>query len=253
MDAAESAPWALSMPASELLACTADGCPAAPREATAQWPAVEPDEAFAERPADFDHLSGDAAALATVTTGSRRDLLLEGPVAFLSDQWEDDRARTEAMTELRRGIADLLGALDVEESTVNLLADSAELRATVANGSTTTFQNLRVQVSPGNYRVSVDQPEGALGLGPRGRASTAFTAEAHAAGKVPLRITVTTPDGQRVLARGEVVVNARPSDGWWYAGIGIVTALFIGFGAWRTVRQVRAGASPPSSEAGAPR
>ena len=54
---------------------------------------------------------------------SRRDLLLEGPVAFLSDQWEDDRARTEALTELRRGIAELLGALDVEESTVNLLAD----------------------------------------------------------------------------------------------------------------------------------
>lgn len=253
VDAAESAPWALSMPASELLACTADGCPAPPREGTAQWPAIEPDEEFAERPADFDRLSGDAAALATVTTGSRRDLLLEGPVALLSDQWEDDRARTEALTELRRGIAELLGALDVEESTVNLLADSAELRATVANGSPTTFENLRVQVSPGNYRVTVDQPEGALGLGPRGRASTAFTAEAHAAGKVPLRITVTTPDGQRVLARGEVVVNARPSDGWWYAGIGIVTALFIGFGAWRTVRQVRAGASPPSSEAGAPR
>ena len=32
-----------------------------------------------------------------------------------------------------------------------------------------------------------------------------------------------------------------------------VTAMFIGFGAWRTVRQVRAGASQPSSEAGAPR
>ena len=158
-------------------------------------------------------LPRDPAALAEVVDRGPTDLLRDGPLAQLSTVWENEEQRQQSWTELHRTTDDLLRALDVEDSTVNLLADDAELRATVANSSTTSFHDLRVVVRPGNDRVTADQPEGSLGLGARGRASTSFTARTHAAGQVPVRILVTTPDGGRVLARGEVTVNARPATG----------------------------------------
>ncbi|OFS13715.1 MULTISPECIES: hypothetical protein [Kytococcus] len=246
VDLATSAPWLQSVPAAEMLACTRD-CPTEAPEGTASWPAIEPRTPRPSPPAELPSVTGDAAALAEVVDRGPTDLLRDGPLAQLSTVWENEEQRQQSWTELHRTTDDLLRALDVEDSTVNLLADDAELRATVANSSTTSFHDLRVVVRPGNDRVTADQPEGSLGLGARGRASTSFTARTHAAGQVPVRILVTTPDGGRVLARGEVTVNARPATGWWYAGIGIVTALLIGFGAWRTVRQVRAGATPPPS------
>ncbi len=251
LELAGKAPWLESLPASELLSCTASSCPTGPGEGTARWPAIT-DEGTPREVEPLGSLVDNARALASVTTGSQQDLLQDAPVALLSDAWTQPWQRQRALEQAEQTHDDLLGALDVEDSTVNLLADSAELRATVANSSTTTFEDLRVVVSPGNYRVTADQPEDTLQLGPGGRASTSFTAQAHAVGQVPVRILVTTPDGEQVLARGEVTVHARPADGWWYTGIGIVTALLIGFGAWRTVRQVRSGAPPSPSETGDP-
>lgn len=237
--AAQDAPWLDSMPASELVGCVADGCGESPGDGTAQWPAVEPPIESLARSRDLPAVQRDAADLAPVVTDTPRQLLQDLPVSQLSDRWTSEEDREQALDQTARTLRTLLRALSVDDSSVNLLADSAELRATIANDSGLSFENLRVVVSPGNHRITVEQPESSLGLGPRGRASTAFTARAHAAGQVPLRVIVTTPDGDRVLARGEVAVNARPADNWWYAGLGIVTALLIGFGAWRTVRQAR--------------
>lgn len=245
LDAVESAPWTTSLSAAALLECPGQGCAGTSPRGTAHWSGIEPEDRLPDLPQEAA-LHREALQLASAVAGPTEDLLRDTPLALQSDRWRSAAERDRAHQGLHALVEELTGALDVEGSTVNLLADEATLRATIANRTDIPFADLRVSVQPGNYRVSVDQPQEALSLGTDGRASTTFTARAHAAGQVPLRVVVTTPDGQKVLARGEVTVNARPSEGWWYAGLGIVIALFIGFGAWRTVRQVRAAA--PSSD-----
>ncbi|SNC65301.1 hypothetical protein SAMN05445756_1295 [Kytococcus aerolatus] len=236
VEAAGDAPWLEAVPASELLDCTAGDCGRAPADGSARWSSVEP-----RTPPHREELPAALEQQVTALAGSVEEdeatRLRDAVTAQASRRWTSPAEREEGRAGIDQSVRTLTEALDVEDSTVNLLADSATLRVTVANTGGTDFENLRVHISPGNNRATVEQPEERLSIRSRGTSNVSVTTHAHAIGQVPLRVTVTTADGSTVLSRGEVLVNARPADSWVYAGLGIVTALLIIVGVWRTVRR----------------
>jgi hypothetical protein len=76
-----------------------------------------------------------------------------------------------------------------------------------------------------------------LRIGPHSRATVSVSVTALAAGLVPLRTTLTTPDGTVVGQGADVMVRVTPTGNWVYAVLGGLGALVLGLGIVRTVRR----------------
>ena len=127
-------------------------------------------------------------------------------------------------------------AVKVSASTVNFLADSGRLQITVTNDLAVPVDNVKLTVEASNPRLRIDSQPSVLRIGPRSRATVSVRVTALAAGPVPLRTTLTTPDGTVIGQGADVQVRVTPTGHWIYWGLGGVAVVILLLGIVRTVR-----------------
>jgi hypothetical protein len=147
-------------------------------------------------------------------------------------------------------------ALKVSASTINFLADSGRLQITVTNDLAVPVQDVKLTVEASNPRLRIDRQPPVLRIGPKSRATVSVSVTALAAGQVPLRTTLTTPDGTVIGQGADVQVRVTPTGNWVYWGLGGLALLILLLGVVRTVRRrpgSRPQATPPNDPtAGSP-
>jgi hypothetical protein len=140
-------------------------------------------------------------------------------------------------------------AVQVSASTVNFLADSGRLQITVTNDLTVPVENVKLTVEASNPRLRIDSQPSILRIGPHSRATVNVSVTALAAGLVPLRTTLTTPDGTVIGQGADVQVRVTPTGDWVYGVLGGVAAAILALGIVRSFRRKPANtvtASEPS-------
>ena len=141
-------------------------------------------------------------------------------------------------------------AVKVSASTINFLADSGRLQITVTNDLAVPVDDVKLTVEASNPRLRIDSQPGVLRIGPRSRATVTVRVTALAAGPVPLRTTLTTPDGTVIGQGADVQVRVTPTGHWIYWGLGGVAGAILLLGIVRTFRRrpstgADSAASPP--------
>jgi hypothetical protein len=128
-------------------------------------------------------------------------------------------------------------AVKVSAGTVNFLADSGRLQITVTNDLDVPVEDVKLSVEPSNPRLRIDSQPMVLRIGPRSRATVNVSVTALAAGLVPLRTTLTTPDGTVIGQGADVLVRVTPTGDWVYWGLGGLAGAILLVGIVRSVRR----------------
>ena len=128
-------------------------------------------------------------------------------------------------------------AVKVSASTINFLADSGRLQITVTNDLAVPVEDVKLTVEASNPRLRIDSQPPILRIGPKSRATVSVRVTALAAGSVPLRTTLTTPDGTVIGQGADVQVRVTPTGNWIYWGLAAVGGLILVLGIVRTVRR----------------
>lgn len=140
-------------------------------------------------------------------------------------------------------------AVKVSASTINFLADSGRLQITVTNDLAVPVENVKLIVEASNPRLRIDSQPAILRIGPRSRATVTVRVTALAAGSVPLRTTLTTPDGTVIGQGADVQVRVTPTGDWAYWALGGVAVAILLLGIVRTFRR-RPATGPEAPQAG---
>lgn len=157
----------------------------------------------------------------------------------------------ELQGEVKAAAARTTSGLRVSPSTVNFLADSGRVQITVLNTLDVAVHDITLTVTPDNPRLRVDEQPTVLHIGARSRTTVTAKVTSLAAGLVPLRATLTAPDGA-VVGRGAAVqITVTPTGAWVYWTLGGIAGTILFLGIWRTVRQSRAGDSRAAAAAAA--
>ncbi|GAA2166709.1 DUF6049 family protein [Pedococcus bigeumensis] len=143
-------------------------------------------------------------------------------------------------------------AVKVVASTINFLADSGRLQITVTNDLGVPVDDVKLTVEASNPRLRIDSQPAVLRIGPHSRATVTVSVTALAAGPVPLRTTLTTPDGTVIGQGADVQVRVTPTGHWIYWGLGGVAGAILLLGIVRTFRR-RPGTAPGASPDPLPR
>lgn len=146
--------------------------------------------------------------------------------------------------------AQTTSAVRVLAGTINFLAESGRLQITVTNDLTVPVDNVRLTVEASNPRLRIDSQPPALRIGPRSKATVSIGVTALAAGPVPLRTTLTAPDGTVIGQGADVQVRVTPTGDWVYWVLGGIAGLVLLAGLVRTFRhrpRRRASAVPGST------
>jgi Family of unknown function (DUF6049) len=128
-------------------------------------------------------------------------------------------------------------AVKVSASTVNFLADSGRLQITVTNALDVPVENVKLTVEASRPLLRIDSQPAVLRIGPRSQTTVNVSVTAVAAGAVPLRTTLTTPDGTIVGQGADVQVRVTPTGSWIYWALGGVAGIVIALGIVRSMRQ----------------
>jgi hypothetical protein len=128
-------------------------------------------------------------------------------------------------------------AVKVSASTVNFLADSGRLQITVTNALDVPVENVKLTVEASRPLLRIDSQPAVLRIGPRSQTTVTVSVTALAAGAVPLRTTLTTPDGTIVGQGADVQVRVTPTGNWIYWALGGVAGAIIVLGVVRSMRQ----------------
>lgn len=182
------------------------------------------------------------AAMAQVRADGKANLGLwtESFRQLLASRWRNDPAALgqavglmrAAGTGARKGVA-------VTPETINFFADSGLLTVTVTNDLDVAVDGVRVDLTPLSNRFRLEQTPGPVDIGPRSRANLRIRATALAAGDVPIRVSLSTPDGRRLGSDATVLVRAYPTGAWIYWVIGAAAVLLFAGGLIRTRRRRR--------------
>jgi hypothetical protein len=127
-------------------------------------------------------------------------------------------------------------AVKVSASTINFLADSGRLQITVTNDLAVPVDDVKLTVEASNPRLRIDSQPAVLRIGPKSRATVTVRVTALAAGPVPLRTTLTTPDGTVIGQGADVQVRVTPTGHWIYWSLGGVAGAILMLGIVRTFR-----------------
>jgi hypothetical protein len=127
-------------------------------------------------------------------------------------------------------------AIRVARGTINFLADSGRLQITVTNDLLVPVEKVKLTVEASNPRLRIDSPPSILRIGPRSRTTVSVRVTALAAGLVPLRTTLTTPDGTVIGQGADVMVRVTPTGDWVYWGLGGLALLVLALGIVRSLR-----------------
>ena len=144
-------------------------------------------------------------------------------------------------------------AVKVSASTINFLADSGRLQITVTNDLAVPVEEVKLTVEASNPRLRIDSQPPILRIGPKSKATVSVRVTALAAGSVPLRTTLTTPDGTVIGQGADVRVRVTPTDNWVYGGLAGVGGLVLLLGIVRTVRRRPGARAQPDPSGPLPR
>jgi hypothetical protein len=133
--------------------------------------------------------------------------------------------------------AQTTSAVKVSAGTVNFLAETGRLQITVTNALDVPVENVKLTVEASRPLLRIDSQPAVLRIGPRSQTTVSVSVTALAAGAVPLRTTLTTPDGTVVGQGADVQVRVTPTGNWIYWVLGGVAALVIVLGTVRSVRR----------------
>jgi hypothetical protein len=125
-------------------------------------------------------------------------------------------------------------AVKVLAGTINFLADSGRLQITVTNGLDVPVRNIKVTVEASNPRLRIDSQPPILRIGAGSRATVSVGVTALAAGIVPLRTTLTTPDGTVIGQGADVEVRVTPTGNWVYWALGGLAGVVLLLGIIRS-------------------
>lgn len=130
-------------------------------------------------------------------------------------------------------------AVEVSARTINFLAETGRLQITVTNDLDVAVENVKLTLEPANGRLRVESPPALLRIGANSRATVNVEVTALAAGAVPIRTTLTTPDGTVIGQGADVQVQVTPTGNWIYWVLGGLGGLILVLGIWRSVRRPR--------------
>lgn len=129
--------------------------------------------------------------------------------------------------------------LVVSSGEVNFFAETGRLQITVVNDTDVELSNLTVDLTSQNPAFRIEEPPERVTIGPGGRQTVTVQATALAAGRAPVHVVVTTPDGQELTDAATLRVQMRPTGDAVYWIIGGTAVVLLGAGTWRTVRRPR--------------
>ncbi len=128
-------------------------------------------------------------------------------------------------------------AVKVAAGTINFLADSGRLQITVTNDLDVPVEDVKLTVEASNPRLRIDSQPPVLRIGPGSRATVTINVTALAAGTVPLRTTLTTPDDTVIGQGADVRVRVTPTGDGVYWALGGFAGLILVIGLFRTYRK----------------
>ncbi len=194
---------------------------------------------------------------AVAATGSIRD---DGP-AFVqrwtevaaqltSVRWRAARADWRTLAgELHDTATAASNAVEVSAGTINFFAESGRLQLTVVNHLDVGVHDLTVELTPENPRLRLDTLAKSVRLGPGGRGTVTVEATALAAGEVPVTARLVSSAGVEIGAPATLSVRVSPTGDWVYWAVGVVAALLLVLGVWRTLRSGRRTPTPAATPA----
>jgi hypothetical protein len=155
-----------------------------------------------------------------------------------SSRW---RAGPAGWTRLNAGIQaatrETTSSIRVSRSNINFLAETGRLQITVTNDLDVAVENVKLTLEPATPRLRIDSQPPVMRIGPNSRATAIVGVTTLAAGSVPLRTTLTTPDGTVIGQGADVVVQVTPTGDWVYWTLGGFAGIILVLGIWRSVRR----------------
>ncbi len=231
--ALEEAPWAVQVAASDL---PVSQDVRLGQVSTAPEPAPSPLSTGA-----VDHIEAIRADLADIATVLQQQTgrawlpVLDG---LYSTRWRGSDEEWSALVEQVDSIlATVVDGVRIEETSVNFLANEGVIQLTLVNDLPIALQSLELTLVPGNPRLRVSEQPVPISIGPSSRATVQFRAEAVAAGRVPVRATLSTPTGLQIGQAQVLDVQVRPTGIWIYWLLGGVAGVILILGLTRAIRR----------------
>lgn len=160
---------------------------------------------------------------------------------LLSSRWRADRGALRiVLGELRDAGIQADTAVAVVPERINFFADSGLLQVTVTNDLDVPVRQVRVHLTPlaPSFRLT-EMPE-PVDIGAHSRATVRVPATALAAGTVPVKVSLYSPQSQHIGVDNTVQVRAYPTGSWFYWVIGAVAAALVAAGVLRSRRRRKA-------------
>ena len=128
-------------------------------------------------------------------------------------------------------------SVKVSKRNINFLADTGRLQITVTNDLDVAVENVKLTLEPANPRLRIDNQPPVMRIGANSRATAVVSVTTLAAGPVPIRTTLTTPDGTVIGQGADVLVQVTPTGDWVYWTLGGFAGIILLLGIWRSVRR----------------
>jgi hypothetical protein len=155
-----------------------------------------------------------------------------------SARWRTNPGAWNALNEqIQTAARETTTAVKVSARNINFLAETGRLQITVTNDLDVAVENVKLTLDPANPRLRVDSPPALLRIGAKSRATVNVEVTAFAAGQVPIRTTLTTPDGTVIGQGADVRVQVTPTGDWVYWVLGAVAGAILLLGVWRSLRR----------------
>jgi hypothetical protein len=155
-----------------------------------------------------------------------------------SARWRTEPAAwTDLNGRIQAAARETTTAVKVSARTINFLAETGRLQITVTNDLDVAVENVKLTLDPANPRLRVDSPPALLRIGAKSRATVNVEVTAFAAGPVPIRTTLTTPDGTVIGQGADVRVQVTPTGDWVYWVLGALAGVILLLGVWRSLRR----------------
>jgi hypothetical protein len=128
-------------------------------------------------------------------------------------------------------------SVKVSKRNINFLAETGRLQITVTNDLDVAVENVKLTLEPANPRLRIDKQPPVMRIGANSRATAVVSVTTLAAGPVPIRTTLTTPDGTVIGQGADVLVQVTPTGDWVYWTLGGIAGIILLLGIWRSVRR----------------
>jgi hypothetical protein len=263
------APWLVPATTDQLLAASQVAAPEAPGVVAAKpiSPGASPTTPTPPTAADPLLPGPSPLTAARLETTSRMTSAIAG-IASIRDDPEPFRARwtdaqNQTVSSRWRGHGGELDKIDkatlaaisavsqgvrVAPSSVNFFADKGVLQITVVNDLDIPVHGVHLTLTPGQPRLRIEQQPGPLRIGAKSRTNVQIRITAVAAGLVPIKAVLTTPNGTPLGQNAHVDVRVQPTSTWIYWVLGAVAGIILVLGTYRSLRRGSTRATSPAPQ-----